>query len=161
LRFSVSRILVPTDFSESSEHAFQCALALAHEKGAELCVLHVVEKFMDYSILYSDIWPFQVPAPDTYRRIEERVQEKISGTLEAYRGEVRRVRALVTTGAPHVEIIRVAEQEKIDLIVIATHGRSGLTHAILGSTAVKVVRRAPCPVLVIRKDGRNPLVEEG
>jgi universal stress protein A len=159
VRFAVRRILVPTDFSESSEHAFGYAVAMALEKDAELDVLHVVEKFMDYSLLYSDIFPFQRPAKDMYREIEERIREKIARSLEGHAKEGLRARALVTTGSPYTEIVRMAEQEGADLIVIATHGRSGLTHAILGSTAEKVVRRAPCPVLVIRKNGRNPLSE--
>ena len=160
MKFAVRRILLPTDFSESSEHAYRCAIALATENDAELCVLHVVEKFMDHSLLYSDIFPFQVPAQDTYRVIEEKIKERISASLAEHAGEGLRARALVTTGSPHVEIIRAAEREEIDLVVIATHGRSGLTHAILGRTAEKVVRRAPCPILVIRKNGRDPLVAE-
>ena len=135
-------------------------VALALERGTELVVFHVVEKFMDYSLLYSDIFPFQVPARDTYREIEDRIKEKIALSLESYASRGLVARPLVTTGSPYVEIIRAAEQEEIDLVVIATQGHSGLTHAILGSTAEKVVRRAPCPVLVIRRSGRNPLVEE-
>jgi len=160
VRFVVRKILVTTDFSESSIHAIDCAVALALDKGAELYVFHVVEKFMDYSLLYSDIFPFQVPSRDAYREIEDRTKERIARSLGEYEARGLEARALVTTGSAHVEIIRAAEREEIDLIVIATHGRSGLTHAILGSTAEKVVRRSPCPVLVIRKDGRNPLVAE-
>ena len=160
MRFVVRKILVTTDFSESSIHAIDCAVALALDKGAELYVFHVVEKFMDYSLLYSDIFPFQVPSRDAYREIEDRTKERIARSLGEYEARGLEAHALVTTGAAHVEIIRAAEREEIDLIVIATHGRSGLTHAILGSTAEKVVRRSPCPVLVIRKDGRNPLVAE-
>ncbi len=160
MRFVVKKILVTTDFSESSIHAIDCAVALALDKGAELYVLHVVEKFMDYPLLYSDVVPFRVPARDAYREIEDRTKERIASSLGEHDARGLEARALVTTGSPHVEIIRAAEREEIDLIVIATHGRSGITHAILGSTAEKVVRRSPCPVLVIRKDGRNPLVAE-
>jgi nucleotide-binding universal stress UspA family protein len=156
--FAIRKILVPTDFSESSEHAFRYAVALALDNDAEIFVLHVVEKFMDYSLLYSDLFPFQTPAKDAYQLVEEKTREKITASLKGDAHEDLRWQVLVTTGAPKVEIIRAAEREEIDLIVIATHGRSGLTHAILGSTTEKVVRRAPCPVLVVRKDGRNPLV---
>ena len=160
IEIHLERILVPTDFSDHAEQAIRHAAAIARWSGAELIVLHVVEKFMDYSLLYSDIFPFQTPTQDAYRVIEDRIKVRISTALEEFAAEGLRSRALVTTGSPHVEIIRISEREAVDLVVIATHGRSGLTHAILGSTAEKVVRRAPCPVLVIRKNGRDLLVEE-
>ncbi len=150
LDIHLKRILVPTDFSDHADHAFLHAAAIAMWSGAELVVLHVVEKFMDHSLLYSDVWPFQKPVKDYYRELEERTALRLSERLDEIAGGGPVFRVIVTTGLPAAEIAVVAESEGVDLLVIATHGRSGIAQALLGSTTEKVLRRAGCPMLVVR-----------
>ncbi len=156
MAFDVTRILVPTDFSAGSELAYDHALDVARRRGADLVVLHVVEEFTDYSLLYSDFFPYQKPVQDFYEQAKERAKERIEKSLSEFseahpESASTGHKAIVATGPPSNAIIRAVEAESIDLIVIATHGRSGIAHALLGSTAEKVIRRAPCPVLVVRQ----------
>jgi nucleotide-binding universal stress UspA family protein len=157
----LSKILVPTDLSDHSEHAFRHAAALARLTGAELIVLHVVEKFMDHSLLYSDVWPFQKPVKDYYRELEERTARRLQMKLTESVGADLSFRVLVTTGVPSAEIALAASREEVELLVIATHGRGGIAQALLGSTTEKVLRKASCAVLVVRSgsDGLVPPTE--
>ena len=149
----LKRILVPTDLSENAEQAFLHAAAIARWSGAELILVHVVEKFMDHSLLYSDVWPFQRPVRQYYEDLEERTASRLDRQVREKVGEDVKIRVLVTTGTPSPEIVMAAEREEVDLIVIATHGRGGIAQALLGSTTDRVLRKAPCPVLVIRSGG--------
>lgn len=151
----LKKVLVPTDFSRHAEHAFRHGAALARISGAELIVMHVVEKFMDHSLLYSDVWPFQKPVNQYYNELEERTARRLAEQVEQAAGNAVEFRVLVTTGNPAEEIVRAVEQEFVDLIVISTHGRGGLAQALIGSTTDRVLRRSPCPVLVIRADSRG------
>jgi nucleotide-binding universal stress UspA family protein len=151
----LKKVLVPTDFSRHSEHAFRHGAVLAKMAGAELVVMHVVEKFMDHSLLYSDVWPFQKPVNQYYNDLEERTARRLARQVEEAAGDAVEFRVLVTTGNPAEEIIRAVQEEEVDLIVISTHGRGALAQALIGSTTDRVLRRAPCPVLVIRADSRG------
>ena len=144
------RILVPTDFSDHAEHAFLHAATIARWSGAELIVIHVVEKFMDHSLLYSDVWPFQKPVQDYYRDLEEKTAARLTETVRDSVGSDVRFRVVVTNGTPSFEITAAAQANEVDMIVIATHGRGGLAKALLGSTTEWVLRKAECPVLVMR-----------
>jgi len=149
-RIDLKRILVPTDFSEHAEQAFLHAATIARWSGAELLVLHVVEKFMDHSLVYSDVWPFQKPVRQYYRELEERTAARLTEKIHESVGDDLKCRVIVSTGSPAPEILTAAGRESVDLVVIATHGRGGIAQALLGSTADRVLRKAPCPVLVVR-----------
>ncbi|MBI4380153.1 MAG: universal stress protein [candidate division NC10 bacterium] len=137
----MKRILFPTDFSENSEYAFLYALAFARDFGSELYLLHVV------------YFPPQMPEFDIGRVLDglvkraernlKKLMQKTAETQVSFHPEVR-------VGAEYQEITKLAEKEKIDLIVMGTHGRTGLAHAFLGSVAERVVRYAPCPVLTVK-----------
>lgn len=150
LDIHLKKILVPTDLSEHATQAFMHAAAVAQWSGAELIVVHVVEKFMDHSLLYSDVWPFQKPVNQYYHELEDRTARRLDKKLRKLIGESLPLRVIVTTGSPSPEIVATAEREEVDIIVIATHGRGGLAQALLGSTTERVLRKANCPVLVIR-----------
>lgn len=147
--FDVKRILVPIDFSESSQKALGRAAALARRFDAGITLLHVV-----VPIPVSNEYPFG-PAPMQYQddaatqSIEDRLS--ILGRKEA--GD-RVSEVIVRCGAAFDEIARAAKELDIDLIVLSTHGYTGLKHILLGSTAERVVRHAPCAVLVLRERGR-------
>ncbi len=150
LEIHLNRILVPTDFSEHADHSFRHATAISRWSGAEMLVLHVVEKFMDHSLLYSDVWPFQKPVKEYYQELEERTARRLEAQVSKVVGPDVSFRVIVTTGTPSPEIVATADREKVDLIIIATHGRGGIRGALVGSTTDRVVHKANCPVLVMR-----------
>jgi nucleotide-binding universal stress UspA family protein len=144
-------ILVPCDFSASSEHAFRWAVGLAEEWGTKLVVLHVIPVFFTVDYLQarflSDLPPVlpQVESAlfsETKTRLEECTTRNAQSTVAV---DIR-----VVVGDAWWEICRAAEREAADLIVMGSHGHTDLAAIALGSVAERVVRHAPCPVLVIR-----------
>ena len=123
----VRNVLFPTDFSEVSARAGRVAAAMAREAGARLHVLHVCPSHWDH-----------VSAA-----------EGVDAVADGLTGSGIETETALSTGPPAAQIIRYAREHAIDLIVLATHGRTGVSHALLGSVAEAVVRRAPCPVLTI------------
>jgi len=143
----IRHILVPTDFSEGSTRAFETALDMAVDSGAIMTLLHV--QHLPTSVFPDVILPI---APEMMRDAErsmELVLDEWCGRAHAAGVPCDRRMAM---GATHTEICNTAEEIDADLIVIGTHGRSGLSHALLGSVAEKVVRKAPCPVLTVRPE---------
>ncbi|MBX3436271.1 MAG: universal stress protein [Planctomycetaceae bacterium] len=148
----LQKILTPTDFSEFSKPALEYACEFASRFGAELHILHVI----DASLAMPD--PLMgAPVSDS----EIRDLESAAGSaLQALPGEAATAGVNVAArklcmGTPFVEIIRYARQNDIDLIVMGTHGHTGLAHVMLGSSAERVVRKAPCPVLTVRPAGHD------
>lgn len=142
----VERILFPTDFSEGSSHALPYAVDLAKHYNARLHILHVV---YDIGKAFDSHVP-HVSSDELHKELNEWASQKIdSCCVEEIRG-LPNVGKSVLKGVPYEEIIKFADKEKIDIIVIGTYGRSGLERFIFGSTAERVVRRAPCPVLTVR-----------
>lgn len=138
------KILVAVDFSEPSKKALQHAVSLANLYGAELCLAHVVEpaSFMhDMS---------NVMVSKSNKEIAAEARASLLTCADANVPSSVPVRTEVRVGKPFNEISELAQKLKADLIVIATHGYTGLKHVMLGSTAERVVRHAPCPVLVVR-----------
>jgi len=141
---AVKRILVPIDFSETSLHALRYALTFARELEASVHLLHVYEPptFMaGYPTL-----PIVVPDGQVVQKARMQLDRV---AREATDRDVP-VECFVRKGKPHQEIVDLAKEQRIDLIVISTHGYTGLKHTLLGSTAERVVRHAGCPVLVVR-----------
>lgn len=144
----LKKILVPIDFSDHSKKAFRYALSFARQFNAVLEVMYVVEP----TIYPSDFGFGQIGFPD----VEKELHDKATLELQALIGEhgSAKVKAVpvVSTGIPFVEITTYAQAEAIDLIIIATHGRTGVEHILFGSTAEKIIRKSPCPVLVVRAE---------
>jgi nucleotide-binding universal stress UspA family protein len=141
------RILVPTDFSKSSANALTYGAAFATRFGAELHLLHVVQDLALFIPEAVMVAPPMVPPVEQFisaARIALDRAVKDLGVMEV------RIIPEVAEGAPFEEIVRFAREQNIDLIVMGTHGHTGLAHLFLGSVADKVVRRAPCPVLTVR-----------
>jgi len=145
------RILVTTDFSESGDHAIAHAFRMAADHGAEVLLLHVLELVIAPNPIYAHYYPTDLLTPEIRERAENDAKQ---GLLERVpkTGPLAGVpyQAILTHGGPAEEIIRVAGERQADLIVISTHGRTGLKHLLLGSTAERVIRHAHCPVLVVR-----------
>ena len=140
------RILVPLDFSEQSARALAYAKMLAEACGASLDLLHVVPNpyVSDASGLYTSL-P-QAFLDDFEREARTRLEE----TLTAVEQGTFTVQYAVQTGDPLVEIVEYARHAPVDLIVMGTHGRTGVSHLLLGSVAERVVRTASCPVVTVR-----------
>ena len=142
------KILVCTDFSENSLPARQCAVEWAKAFKAELAILHVVNsRFFGYPT-FADRVPVDMAL--IQQNIEEGVQEELESVANECRKEIDNVHAHSCAGSPAEEIIRFADEESVDLIIMGTHGWTGVRHLILGSTAENVVRTAKCPVLSVR-----------
>ncbi len=143
---NLKRILVPTDFSQSAGHALIYGTSFAREYKAELVILHVVETL---SVGYaSDLFP--VPMAEVLDEISGYAKTEIAKLAVQARERGVEAREVVLQGKPAAEIIRYAREEGIDMIVLGTHGRGVLDHALFGSTTERVVRKAPCPVLTCR-----------
>jgi nucleotide-binding universal stress UspA family protein len=149
----LKRVLFPTDFSSASESAREYALTLAERFEAELHLLHVihdwVERMPEFGMgLSAPAWAEQGPA--RRRALEESAIRQLTALTPSGWSEQHRVTIAVKEGQPFVEIVKYAREHEIDLIVIGTHGRGAVAHALLGSVAERVVRKAPCPVLTVR-----------
>jgi len=144
----VSRILAPTDFSEYSDHALRSAAEIARQFGAKLCLLHVVSNEALESIAKAHVPPY--PVDRVYEDLTQEIREQFVNRVPPEIRKAVETEILVLPGVPFLEIIRVARMKGVDLIVMATHGRTGLSHVLMGSVTEKVVRKAPCPVLSIR-----------
>lgn len=145
---TLKKILVPLDFSEGSLQALDYAIALGEPFGAELLVLFVVEPV--YYATPADLYGASANLSmllDEQKRIAAEQLAELSRRLTKKRV---RHRTFLDAGVPYQRITERVEQLKADLIVMATHGRTGLSHLLLGSVAEKVVRSAPCPVLTVR-----------
>jgi len=142
----VEKILFPTDFSQGSYHALPYAVDLAKHYNAKLYILHVIYDIA--ATAYSHV-P-HISMDEFYKELSGWAQKEIETCcIEEIRG-LSDVEKVVLKGIPYEEIIKFAAKEKIDMIVIGTYGRTGLERFIFGSTAERVVRRAPCPVMTVR-----------
>ncbi len=142
-------ILLTTDLSEASSHAVSPAVSLARKFGAKIILTYV-----------GDLFP---PMIEEYyvavdlERLRKETEQRSNTALAEYAAKNIPpdvvVERAVSLGVPHIEIVRLATERQADLIVIATHGRGFISHALLGSTTERVLRRSPCPVLVVRDPG--------
>jgi len=145
----VRKILVPLDFSPASDYALTYAKALAADFGASLHVLHVIE-----DRLMTGPWPVEVYLGEMPRLREGLIKDAESRMQECLKAiETSGIQATgeVLIGGPFQTIVELAGTAGVDLIVMGTHGRTGITHLLIGSVAERVVRHAPCPVLVVRE----------
>jgi len=142
----IGHILCPVDFSRTSTAAMAQAGMLAQRFGADLTVLHVVYDPLDVTCLHIPHPPQEQLRDELIREAERTLQAQVSRRLRS----LPRAKTAVALGSPFREIIRYAQEHQVDLIVMGTQGLSGLNHLIMGSTAERVVRMAPCPVLTIR-----------
>jgi nucleotide-binding universal stress UspA family protein len=136
-------ILVPHDFSDTAQGALTYALDLAEKLGARVTIVHA------YEVVYGFPESGQLTAT-MLGEVERAARTALDALLTRTRRPGIKVEGLLRQGAPWSEIDAVAKEAKADLIVIGTHGRRGLSRALLGSVAEKVVRTAPCPVITVR-----------
>jgi nucleotide-binding universal stress UspA family protein len=143
---TLKTILVPSDFSDCSDEALRYALELARRFDARIHLLHVVQDPI------TQPWAaegFSVPVFEVVEQWQKQAEERLRAAVpEADRA---RVTVVSVVASPYAEILDYAGAHDVDLIVMGTHGRGGVSHMLLGSIAERVVRRAPCPVLTVRR----------
>jgi len=141
-----AKILFATDFSESSENAFEYAITLATKFDARLIIVHVINEPVD-------LRGFYVPHI-SFEKLEEEIRGSAEKMMEKFcRTKIKgfsNFESHVIAGIPHEEILRRAAGENVSMIVVGTHGRTGLDHVLFGSTAEKIVRKSTCPVMTVR-----------
>jgi universal stress protein A len=137
--FKLQKILVPVDFSDCSSKALQYAVPFARQFGAAVLLLHVIEPYPSVP----EMAPYDFETVQDGRETLEKFRKSIDEPVD--------VKTFLRTGIAHTEIVNAAKELEIDLIVISTHGRSGLNRMMFGSTAERVIRHAFCPVLVVRE----------
>jgi nucleotide-binding universal stress UspA family protein len=152
---TAQRLLVPVDCSEDANQALEYAIALARTLGARVILLHVMQ---------SPPWggvDMDVTLPHAYsqfiQHLEAEVTHRMQACLERVTARGLEGEMAVVHGEPFQEILDTAKKQQVDLIIMGTHGRTGLQHVLMGSVAEKVVRLAPCPVLVVRQPTLVPI----
>lgn len=149
---AIKNILVPHDFSETSAAAMQYAVELARTFGAKLHLVHVSEKAR---FEMATEFPLGLDMS-----LEDAIRERLLKIMATREHRELNPSFQVLSGAPATEIVRYAKDHAMDLIVMGTHGRGVVAHAVMGSVAEKVVRHAPCPVLTVRHPDHEFVIPE-
>lgn len=139
------KILYPIDFSEYTEEITNYAVSIAKKYSSELHLLHIIPNLNYYTPYESFLTPENLI--DMERNIEKEIEKDFNKVIKKIDVPVNKI---IKTGVTFVEIIDYIKEEGIDLVVMGTHGRSGIEHILIGSVAEKVVRKSPCPVLTVR-----------
>lgn len=154
---NIKKILVPIDFSDYSKSALKYAVNFCKDCNAEMILIYVVEP-----VIYPpDFSMGQIAIPSVNAEWDERARQELDKLAKEQIPTGVTVKSIIKTGKPFIEIIDTAGELDVDLIIIATHGRSGVEHILFGSTAEKVVRKAPCPVLTLREPIKGFNYKEG
>ncbi len=148
--FELKHLLIPIDFSPCSRKALRYALAFARQFRARLTLLHVIPT--NYFV-GSEFGPVDFPLPEA--ELREGSARELAAMAAREVGKAAPVATVVRQGQPVHEVVRFAQEADADLIILSTHGRTGLKHVLMGSVAENVVRYAPCPVLVVREFERE------
>ena len=155
---SLKKILFATDFSDCARVAQDYAVALAEQFQSELHVVHVLADVM----MMMPEPGSALSLPQNYLvDLKQEAERALNKVFTPEQAKDRRAVLALRMGNPFIEIVKYAEEANIDLIVVGTHGRSGLGHLFLGSVAEKIVRKAKCPVLTVRPAGHQFVTKEG
>jgi nucleotide-binding universal stress UspA family protein len=150
----IKRILVPVDFSAPSLRALDHAVGLGRALRARLVLLHAVEPV--YYSVAGDRYGIGMDLGNVYQEVERSARAQLARLAGEVRARRAMVRALLASGTAHQVIIDTAKSSKADLIIMSTHGRTGLSHVLMGSVAERVVRTATCPVLTVPGRSAQP-----
>ena len=147
MKLEIKKVLVPVDFSDYSKNALSYAINFAMHFKADLHLIYVVEP-----VIYPpDFSMGQIAIPSIDLEMDKRAKDELKNLATKQIPSELKTNLIVKTGKPFIEIIETAAEIDADLIIIATHGHSGMEHILFGSTAEKVVRKAPCPVMTLRE----------
>jgi nucleotide-binding universal stress UspA family protein len=146
MELNINKILVPIDFSDYSKNTLKYSVNFSKTFNADLILVYVVEP-----VIYPpDFSMGQIAIPSVDLEMDKRAEEELKSLANKEIPSNINIKTIIKTGKPFIEIIETASEEDVDLIIIATHGHSGVEHILFGSTAEKVIRKAPCPVLTLR-----------
>lgn len=151
---TIKRILCPTDFSEASKNAIRYTNEFARTMNADVIFIHVVEPrpiTTDMSVAYIPI----------ETDLEKAAEEDLITLLEEEKDKGIAAKKIVLVGQPAETIIEQSKANDVDLIILGSHGRAGLTRLLMGSVAEAVLRKAPCPVLIVKAEEKEFIKEEG
>ena len=144
------KILCPIDFSEFTDEILEYALDIRGKYDAELHLIHIIPN-LNYFTPYESFF-----TPENLIVVEKNMETEVNKDFDAIMKKIEiPVKKVIRTGTAFVEIINYARSESMDLIIIGTHGRTGLEHILIGSVAERVIRKAPCPVLTVRPKSRQ------
>ena len=146
----ITDILYPTDFSEGSKSAAPYARSMAEKYGARLHLLHVV-----YDIATDTAWIGPLNMESIYADVKKGAEEELDRIAGKHLKGLENIKQVVVIGRPFKEIISYAEKNNVGMIVMGTHGIKGIEGVLFGSTANRVVKRAPCPVLTVKGEGKK------
>ena len=141
---TIEKILVPTDFSELSAAATEYAKMFAAKFDAKVYLVHVVDTV---PLIGPDGGPSYMTVA---HEVDKDATQELKHFAAKHLGSVKKLELIICEGDPRLEVLKLLEKENIDLIVMATHGRTGLAHVILGSVAERVVQNSPVPVVVVK-----------
>ncbi|MFO7447266.1 MAG: universal stress protein [Ignavibacteriaceae bacterium] len=146
MELNINKVLVPIDFSDYSKSSLRYAINFVKCFKAEIILVYVVEP-----VIYPpDFSMGQIAIPAVDAEIDKQAVDELEKLARVEIPQDVKCKTIIKTGKPFIEIIETASEEDVDLIIIATHGHTGVEHILFGSTAEKVVRKAPCPVLTLR-----------
>ena len=146
----VKKILAPTDFTEISKAGIRYALEMARDASAEVVVYHAIEVGGEWKDKPPKVTAYHDMLEESRQLLDKFITDNFADCIDLVE-----VRYSVEFGTPHKNIVEKAAAEGVDMIVMSTHGRTGVEHFILGSIAEKVVARAPCPVLIVPRHDRS------
>ena len=156
MSIEIKKVLVPIDFSDYSKSALKYAADFAQKLRAEMILIYVVEP-----VIYPpDFSMGQIAIPSINTEWDMKAKEELDKLADTEIPDAITVKTVIKTGKPFIEVIETASEEDVDIIIIASHGHSGMEHILFGSTAEKVVRKAPCPVLTLREPKKGFLFKE-
>jgi nucleotide-binding universal stress UspA family protein len=142
----IKRILIPTDFSDYSRYSLRYAKAFAQSFQAQLILMHCCE----HSVLGAGTEAYHFSVPEYIAKVEENEKSALEELAAELVREGFDVIPVFAVGSAPTTIVEAAQEHGVDMIIIATHGRTGFSHLVFGSTAEKVVRLSPCPVLTVK-----------
>lgn len=148
MTIEIKRILYPTDFSDLADHARGYVEAMASEFGAKVTLMHVTFSPSYYEVAYS--YELSGDVTKIAEKTKKEAEKKLNELADKIREQGIEVDTVLTSGTPFVDIVKTARASNVDMIILSTHGHGAMKHVLLGSTAERVVRKAPCPVLTVR-----------
>lgn len=145
----IKNILYPTDFSEYADHARAYVVEMAKAFHSRVLLMHTIQAPSHYEVAYN--YELAINVEEIGERRQKAADAKIAEIADKIRAEGVEVETLITLGSAFVDIVSTARTRNTDLIILSTHGWGLVKHVLMGSTAERVVRKAPCPVLTVRK----------
>lgn len=146
----IKKILYPTDFSEYADHARSYVSEMARAFNSKVLLMHTIQAPSHYELAYN--YELALNPEEIGEKRQKAADAKIEEIAAKLRAEGIDVETRITLGSAFVDIVAAARKDKVDLIILSTHGWGFIKHVLMGSTAERVVRKAPCPVLTVRKE---------